>query len=442
MSDVTVVGGGLAGSECAWQLADRGFSVLLLEMRPGRPTGAHRTGDLAEVVCSNSFKSTLPATASGLLKREMEVLGCRLLEVAKRVSVPAGHALGIDRELFAREVTDAIERHPNVTVERRCVEDLDLPEPCVIATGPLTGEGLSRALRDHCSSDHLYFYDAIAPSLDGDTVDPEAGFWASRYGKGEADYFNIPFDRDQYQRLIEFIRGADYVQSHAFEEEKFFEACLPIEVLVARGPDTLRFGPMKPKGLVDPRTGREPYAVLQLRQESRAGNLLGLVGFQTRMTWPCQKELLRSIPGLGGAVALRYGTIHRNIFLDIPQVCEPYLRDRRRGGLYFAGQICGVEGYVESIMSAIVVALSIHARGCGRDLPELPGSTMIGALMDYVHTPNRRFQPMNANMGLVPFSGRVKGARGVRRRARNEAIAERAVAQMSAWRDANGWLFA
>jgi len=442
MSDVTVVGGGLAGSECAWQLADRGFSVRLLEMRPGRPTGAHRSGDLAEIVCSNSFKSTLPATASGLLKREMEILGCRLLEVAKGVQVPAGHALGIDRELFAREVTDAIERHPNVTVERRCVEDLDLPEPCVIATGPLTGEGLSRALRDHCSSDHLYFYDAIAPSLDGDTVDPDAGFWASRYGKGEADYLNIPFDRDQYEGLVDFIRGADYVQSHAFEEEKFFEACLPIEVLVARGPDTLRFGPMKPKGLVDPRTGREPYAVLQLRQESRAGNLLGLVGFQTRMTWPCQKEFLRSIPGLGNAVALRYGTIHRNIFLDIPQVCEPYLRDRRRDGLYFAGQICGVEGYVESIMSAIVVALSIHARAGGRDLPELPGSTMIGALMDYVHTPNRRFQPMNANMGLVPFSGRVKGARGVRRTARNEAIAERAVAEMSAWRDANGWLFA
>jgi len=442
MSDVTVVGGGLAGSECAWQLADRGFSVRLLEMRPGRPTGAHRSGDLAEIVCSNSFKSTLPATASGLLKREMEILGCRLLEVAKGVRVPAGHALGIDRELFAREVTDAIERHPNVTVERRCVEDLDLPEPCVIATGPLTGEGLSRALRDHCSSDHLYFYDAIAPSLDGDTVDPDAGFWASRYGKGEADYLNIPFDRDQYEGLVDFIRGADYVQSHAFEEEKFFEACLPIEVLVARGPDTLRFGPMKPKGLVDPRTGREPYAVLQLRQESRAGNLLGLVGFQTRMTWPCQKEFLRSIPGLGNAVALRYGTIHRNIFLDIPQVCEPYLRDRRRDGLYFAGQICGVEGYVESIMSAIVVALSIHARAGGRDLPELPGSTMIGALMDYVHTPNRRFQPMNANMGLVPFSGRVKGARGVRRTARNEAIAERAVAEMSAWRDANGWLFA
>jgi methylenetetrahydrofolate--tRNA-(uracil-5-)-methyltransferase len=442
MSDVTVVGGGLAGSECAWQLADRGFSVRLLEMRPGHPTGAHRTGDLAEVVCSNSFKSTLPATASGLLKREMEILGCRLLDVAKGARVPAGHALGIDRELFARGVTDAIERHPNVTVERRCVEDLDLPEPCVIATGPLTGEGLSRALRDHCSSDHLYFYDAIAPSLDGDTVDSEAGFWASRYGKGEADYFNVPFDRGQYESLVDFIRGADYVQSHAFEEEKFFEACLPIEVLVARGPDTLRFGPMKPKGLVDPRTGREPYAVLQLRQESRAGNLLGLVGFQTRMTWTCQKELLRSIPGLGEVVALRYGTIHRNIFLDIPQVCEPYLRDRRRAGLYFAGQICGVEGYVESIMSAIVVALSIHARAGGRDLPALPGPTMIGALMDYVHTPNRRFQPMNANMGLVPFSGRVRGSRGARRQARNEAIAERAVAEMSAWRDANGWLFA
>jgi len=441
MNEVTIVGGGLAGSECAWQLADRGVPVRLIEMRPDHPTGAHKSSHLGEIVCSNSFKSLLPDTASGLLKAEMEILGCRLLAVAHTVRVPAGHALGIDRDLFARGVTDALEGHPNVTIERRCVEDLDLPAPAVIATGPLTGEALSRALAEHCSADHLYFYDAIAPSLDGDTIAPEAGFWASRYGKGEADYFNIPLDRDQYRALVDFIRGADIVESHPFEEEKYFEACLPIEVLAARGEDTLRFGPMKPKGLVDPRTGREPYAAIQLRQESRSGTLLGMVGFQTRMTWGCQKEFIRSIPGLEGTTVLRFGTIHRNIFLNIPELCDRYLADRRRPGLYFAGQICGVEGYVESIMSGIVVALSITSRAAGRALPAFPPETMVGSLLDYVHTPNDRFQPMNANMGIVPFDGRVRGSRGARRQARALAISERSLAAMRAWRQANGALF-
>ena len=437
MKEVSIVGGGLAGSEAAWQLADRGFTVRLHEMRPHTPTGAHQTDRLAEIVCSNSFKSTLIDTASGLLKAEMDVLGCRLLGVARASSVPAGHALGIDRDLFAAGVTDAIARHPNIRVERNRVDSLDIPLPAIIATGPLTGEALSRALQAHCSQEHLYFYDAIAPSIDGDTVDASVGYWASRYGKGEADYLNIPFDREQYRKLVEFIRGAEYVQSHAFEEEKYFEACLPVEVLVRRGEDTLRFGPMKPRGLPDPRTGRDPYAALQLRRESREGSLMGLVGFQTRMTWACQKQLLEMLPGFADVSVLRFGTIHRNIFLNIPELCDPYLRDRRRPGLYYAGQICGVEGYVESIASAIVVSLGLVAERQGRALPPLPRETMLGSLLAYVHAPTGNFQPMNANFGIVPAPER----RSHSRKERNEATSRAALAAMQAYREQNAWLF-
>ncbi len=438
MREVTIVGGGLAGCEAAWQLADRGFRVRLFEMRPDTPTGAHKTDRLAEIVCSNSFKSTLLDTASGLLKAEMDLLGCRLLGLARENSVPAGHALGIDRELFSSAVTAAIEQHPHIRIHRERVDTLDIPAPAIIATGPLTGDQLSAALVAHCTRDHLYFYDAIAPSIDGDSVDPSVGYWASRYGKGDADYLNIPFDRDQYTQLVEFVRGAEYVQSHAFEEEKYFAACLPIEVLVARGEDTLRFGPMKPKGLPDPRTGRDPYAVLQLRKESRAGSLMGLVGFQTRMTWACQKEMLRLLPGCSDVSVLRFGTIHRNIFLDIPSLCDPYLRDRSRTGLHYAGQISGVEGYVESIMSAIIVALSITAAAHGREMPSIPRETMIGSLMDYVHTPRKNFQPMNANFGLLPTQG--NGGRRSRK-VRHDEVSKAALGAMERYRAENEWLF-
>jgi methylenetetrahydrofolate--tRNA-(uracil-5-)-methyltransferase len=271
--------------------------------------------------------------------------------------------------------------------------------------------------------------------VDGESIDPDAGYWLSRYGKGEADYFNIPFDRDAYQRLIEYVRGAEYVGAHEFEEEKYFEACLPVEVLVRRGDDTLRFGPMKPRGLPDPRTGREPYAVLQLRKESREGSLMGLVGFQTRMTWACQKEFLRRLPGFSDVSVLRFGTIHRNIFLHIPTLCRPYLADRRREGQYYAGQICGVEGYVESIASGIVVAMSITAQLRGRPMAELPSTTMLGALMNYVHTPNDNFQPMNANFGILP-APKVRS-----KRERHAAAADTAIAAMKEFRATHDWLF-
>lgn len=440
MNPVNIVGGGLAGSEAAWQLADRGIAVRLFEMRPSTPTGAHKTDRLGEIVCSNSFKSVLLETASGLLKAEMDILGCRLLGVAREASVPAGHALAIDRELFSAGVTGAIEAHPGITVDRRRVDTLDLPRPSIIATGPLTADALSRSLQAHFSSDHLFFYDAIAPSLDGDTIAPDAGFWACRYDKGDPDYLNIPLDRDAYLAMIEFIRHADTVTAHTFEEDKYFESCLPVEVLVARGDDTLRYGPLKPRGLVDPRTGREPYACIQLRRESRSGSLLGIVGFQTRMTWSAQKELIRSLPGMSDVSILRFGTIHRNIFLDIPHLGQRYLEDRRTPGLYLAGQICGVEGYVESIASAMIVAMSITARALGRQMPPLPAETMLGALMEYVHTPTKNFQPMNANMGLLPaVPGLPRGRRG--RKDRNEAMSSAAMSAMSAYRDKNDWLF-
>jgi methylenetetrahydrofolate--tRNA-(uracil-5-)-methyltransferase len=441
---VTIVGGGLAGCEAAWQLADRGLEVNLYEMRPDEQTGAHTGDRLGEVVCSNSFKSTLTETASGLLKAEMDIYGNRLLPVARESSVPAGHALAIDRELFAETVTRAIQNHPRINLVRQRVDSLDLPAPAIIATGPLTGDALAEALRDHCG-ENLYFYDAIAPSIDGDSIDPEAGYRASRYDKGGADYLNIPLDREQYRRLLDNIRESEKVATHPFEEEKYFESCLPIEVIASRGDDTLRYGPLKPRGLSDPRTGREPYAVIQLRQESREGNLLGLVGFQTRMTWPSQKQLLREIPGFENVHVLRYGTIHRNIYLDIPRLCTRYLADKNIPGLYFAGQICGVEGYVESIASAQVAALAVYARSLGEVLPPIPHDTMIGALMNYVHEPSGNFQPMNANMGLLPplaaGAPRGKGSRKARRQARNEALSRQAIRSARRWREENSRLF-
>ncbi|UCG51411.1 MAG: methylenetetrahydrofolate--tRNA-(uracil(54)-C(5))-methyltransferase (FADH(2)-oxidizing) TrmFO [Candidatus Latescibacterota bacterium] len=437
MKRVLIVGGGLSGCEAAWQLADRGVDVHLLEMRPKNPTEAHRTGDLAEIVCSNSFKSTLVQTASGLLKAEVDILGCRLLKTARDSAVPAGHALAVDRGLFAQTVTAALEASPRVAVERKRQDDLDVTLPAIIATGPLTAVELSKALEHRCSSDHLYFYDAIAPSVEADSIDPNVGYYASRYDKGGADYLNIPLTKEEYERLITRIRAAQLVEPHAFEERKYFEACLPIEVMVERGEDTPRFGPLRPIGLPDPRTGVEPYAVIQLRQETRSGTLLGLVGFQTRMTYPAQQEVIRSLPGFDRARILRYGSIHRNIFLNIPALCDPYQRDRKSRGLFYAGQICGVEGYVECISSGLVAALAVFADLCERAIPELPEETMIGSLMNHIHTPCDDFQPMNANMGILPAQGNRKGGRSIRYR----EAAERAVSAMRRYREANPWLF-
>ncbi|UCH85636.1 MAG: methylenetetrahydrofolate--tRNA-(uracil(54)-C(5))-methyltransferase (FADH(2)-oxidizing) TrmFO [Candidatus Latescibacterota bacterium] len=439
MKPVHVIGGGLSGCEAALQLADRGVDVCLREMRPVETTAAHRTGDLAEIVCSNSFKSVLLQTASGLLKEELNLLSCRLLDIAKECAVPAGHALAVDRELFAGAVTGVVENHPRIVVERRRQDDLDIPRPAIICTGPLTAKRLSATLAAHCTQAHLYFYDAIAPSVDAASVDTDVVYRGSRYGKGEADYLNIPLSRDDYRGLLDRIRNADTVSPHPFEEERYFESCLPIEVLAARGEDTARFGPLRPKGLPDPRTGSEPYAVIQLRQESISGDLLGLVGFQTRMTYKAQSELIRSIPGLHDAKILRFGSIHRNMFLNLPAICRPYQQDNRLDGVYYAGQICGVEGYVECIASGLVAALAVFCRRSRRTIPDIPPVTMIGALMNHIHTPpvSGTFQPMNANMGILPARTGFKGGR----RERYQRAAERSIAAMKNYRDNALWLF-
>ena len=437
MDHVCIVGGGLAGCEAAWQLADRGVPVRLIEMRPGHTTEAHRSDKLAEIVCSNSFKSVRTDTASGVLKAELDVLGSRLLEAAKAASVPAGHALAVDREAFSSAVTEELSRHPRVTIERKRQDDLDLSLPAIIATGPLTAEPFSRALREHSSRDHLYFYDAIAPSVEADSIDESVGFRASRYNKGSADYFNVPLNEEQYKDLVRRIRQADVVTPHVFEQERYFEACLPVEVMAQRGEDTLRFGPLRPKGLPDPRTQREPYAVIQLRQESASGNLLGLVGFQTRMTRGAQRDLVRTIPGFARARILRYGAIHRNIFLDFPRVCEPYQRDRKIGRLFYAGQICGVEGYVECIASGLVAALAVFAELRGQPVAALPRDTMTGSLMNYIHTATESFQPMNANMGLLPARPPVLGGR----KNRYAESFRRADTAIRNYRRDNAWLF-
>jgi methylenetetrahydrofolate--tRNA-(uracil-5-)-methyltransferase len=309
--------------------------------------------------------------------------------------------------------------------------------PAVIATGPLTDQSLSDALQTHLSSEHLYFYDAIAPSIDADSIDSEKMFWASRYGKGQPDYVNIPLSKETYESLIDFIVDAELTGMHLFEESRYFEACLPIEVMAKRGRDTLRHGPLKPKGLIDPSTGKEPYAVIQMRKENKNGTLLGLVGMQTRMKHPQQNILIKKIPGLENAKILRYGSIHKNTFMNLPAVCETYQQDRIRKGLYYAGQICGVEGYCECILSGLVAAMTIAANLLRKEMPELPETTMCGALMRYIHTPAKNFQPMNANMGLLPA---IPGPKKPRR-IRNQALSERALNAMRQYRETHHWLF-
>jgi methylenetetrahydrofolate--tRNA-(uracil-5-)-methyltransferase len=438
MKTVTIVGGGLAGSEASWQLASRGIRVSLIEMRPGVSTGAHRTGDLAEIVCSNSLKSTRLDTASGLLKAELEVLGSKLLGVAEENRVPAGHALAVDRELFSESITRLLESHPLIDVVRTRRRSLDLDFPAIIATGPLTDHALMDALAKHCAEECLYFYDAIAPSIDARSIDASRCFRASRYGKGGPDYLNVPLNEAQYARLLERIRNADTMAPHPFEEQRYFEACLPIEVLASRGDDTLRFGPLRPKGLADPRTGSEPYAVVQLREEKRDGSLLGLVGFQTRMKHASQVDMVRCLPGLETAEILRFGAIHRNSFINTPKVCTPYQMDRKARGLFYAGQLTGVEGYVECMASGLIAGLSVAAWLSGKPMPALPRDSIAGALMSYIHAEQPDFQPMNANMGILPpLPTRVR-----QRDKRNMMLAKRSLAAMETYRKTHEWLFA
>jgi methylenetetrahydrofolate--tRNA-(uracil-5-)-methyltransferase len=429
--NVSVIGGGLAGSEAAWQLAERGFHVNLYEMRPQKTTGAHVSDRLAELVCSNSLGSKLTDRASGLLQAEVKALRSLLLNCAERAAVPAGGALAVDREVFAQFVTDTLNAHPNITVIRE--EVTRIPDtPTIIATGPLTSDTLAIEIASLTGQAYLYFYDAIAPIVTVESINMDIAYRGSRYGRGddeEGDYINCPMNEEEYRRFVEALLSAEKAELRNFEREdpNFFEGCLPIEQLAARGAETLAFGPMRPIGLRDPRTGKRPHAVVQLRRDNLAGSLYNLVGFQTNIRWGQQEEVLRLIPGLENAEFVRMGQMHRNTFINSPTLLHPTMQFRKRCDLFFAGQITGVEGYVGNVATGLVAALNM-ARHLNRQ-PEavLPQTTMLGALCHYVtHSEPEHFQPMKANFGILPeLAGRIKVKRD-----RYHAYAERALADL------------
>ncbi|MBC7223720.1 MAG: FADH(2)-oxidizing methylenetetrahydrofolate--tRNA-(uracil(54)-C(5))-methyltransferase TrmFO [Anaerolineae bacterium] len=436
---VIVVGGGLAGSEAAWQAAEQGAQVVLYEMRPRKMTPAHRTDLLAELVCSNSLGSDLPDRALGLLKAELRLLGSVVLRCADRTAVPAGSALAVGREAFSRAVTEAISQHPNIAVVREEVEEIPSEGPVVLATGPLTSEPLADAIARLVGQEYLYFYDAMAPIVLGESVDMRVAFRASRYGKGGDDYINCPMTKEEYERFVDALLAAEQAPLHGFEREdpRFFEACLPVEEIARRGRDALAFGPLRPVGLVDPRTGKRPYAVVQLRQDNLAGTLYNMVGFQTNLRWGEQDRVFRMIPGLEQAEFVRYGQMHRNLFINAPTALRRTLQAKARPDVLFAGQITGTEGYVGSVASGLVAGLNAARLERGEEPLVFPEETMIGALLRYVAEASPEgFQPMKANFGLLPpLRRRVRG-----KKQRGEAYARRALAVLEAWARENGLL--
>jgi methylenetetrahydrofolate--tRNA-(uracil-5-)-methyltransferase len=428
---VTIVGGGLAGSEAAFQLARRGIGVDLHEMRPAVRTPVHRTGLLAELVCSNSLRGNALDQAAGLLKEEMRRMGSLIMRVADEVRVPAGSALAVDRGLFAERVTEAVAGLPGVAIHRGEVRRIPDEPVVIVATGPLTSDALAADVASFVGEQALYFYDAVSPVVEADSVDFSRTFRASRYEKGGEDYVNCPLTEAEYGAFYEALRSAECAELHDFERELFFEGCLPVEVLASRGEDTLRFGPMKPVGLVDPRTGARPFAVVQLRQDDLAASHYSLVGFQTQLKWGEQKRVFRMIPGLEGAEFVRYGMIHRNTYVNAPKTLEPTFETRRRAGLFFAGQMSGVEGYVESAASGLLAGIgaALRARGAG-PLP-FPEDTALGALGRYIaRSDPARYQPTNIAFGLLPdLPQRIRD-----RSARRLALARRALASLEGFR--------
>ena len=438
MTTLHVVGGGLAGSEAAWQLAERGHDVVLHEMRPVRGTPAHQTDRLAELVCSNTFKSTETHNAHGLLKAEMRALGSMVLQCADEARVPGGTALAVDRDLFAAAVTARITAHARITISRE--EVTSIPSPAIIATGPLTSDALAGALKARLGADGLAFYDAIAPIVSRESLDDAVVFRASRWNKetmdgadAEGAYLNCPFTREEYEAWVAALAEADLYQGKAFDEVPYFEGCMPIEEIAKRGADTLRFGPMRPIGLTDPRTGKRPWAVVQLRMEDRAGRMWNIVGCQTRLRIPEQTRVFRLIPGLENAEFLRFGAIHRNAYVNSPAVLTAHGSLKDDPAVILAGQMTGVEGYTESTASGLLAAINLDRIVRGMSPVAPPPTTMMGALGRYLREAEpKHFQPMNANAGLLEALGappRDKDARKV-------AYAERALAAMGAWRDA------
>lgn len=434
MRRVRIIGGGLAGVEAAWQCARRGVPVVLQEMRPQRTTPAHKTGFLAELVCSNSFRSDEVSTAIGLLKHEMRRLGSLVLRVAETTRVDAGGALAVARDVFAKEVTQAIGSLPEVTLLREEATTIPDDEIVVLATGPLTSDRLAASIRDFTGAESLHFYDAVAPIVEASSLDESKVFWASRYDKGGGrDYANCPFDEDEYARFIAALTSAELVPLHDFEEPRYFERCLPIEEMARRGVDTPRFGPMKPVGLDDPSTGRRPYAVVQLRRDTLAGEHLNLVGFQSRLKWGEQERVFRMIPGLAEARFVRLGQIHRNTFINAPEIVAATFQSRRDPRVLFAGQLAGVEGYVESTSSGLVAGWNAARLARGEAPVTLPRTTVIGALAHYVaNAEPRHFEPAKAAFGYLP-------APEIRRRTeRRAAYAPRAIADLESFLEATG----
>ena len=402
MTKVKVIGAGLAGCEAALQLAKQGIETELYEMRPIKTTGAHTTSNPAEFVCSNSLGSLDVTNASGLLKKEMFMLGSFLIRIADEVKVPAGNALAIDRELFSQRV-ERLLRENNVNIIREEITSIPDDSFVIIASGPLTSDSLAADIKKLTGSEHLHFFDAIAPIVEKDSINFDKAFFASRYDKGEASYINCPMNKEEYENFYRILTTAPRIELKDFEKNaKFFESCLPIEVLASRGVDTLRYGPMKPVGLVDKRTGVDNYAVVQLRQDNQSASMYNLVGFQTNLKWGSQKELLHSIPGLENANVLRYGVMHRNTFINSPNLLDCTLQCRKRDTLFFAGQITGTEGYTESIASGMLAGINMSRFIKGQKLLDLPSVTMLGALTRYISNPeNTNFQPINSNWGIV-----------------------------------------
>ena len=432
--EITIVGAGLAGSEAALQLADRGWHVRLLEQKPAHRTPAQSSDSLCELVCSNSFRGASLANAVGLLKEEMRRLGSHVMQAAEIARVPAGGALAVDRECFSGEMTRKLREHPRIEIVSGLVEELPAERPVLVATGPLTGDALAQDLARRLGSESLAYYDAIAPIVSADSIDWDKVFCASRWDKGNDDedkhaYVNCPLDEEQYRAFVDAVRAAEKVEANSFEEVRYFEGCLPIEVMAERGEQTLAFGPMKPVGLTDPRTGRRPHAVVQLRREDEAGTAYNLVGFQTRMTWGEQARVFRMIPGLENAEFFRMGAVHRNTFINAPTCLDDTWQLRSEPGVYFAGQIVGTEGYVEAAAGGWLVAHFIAERLAGRDPEPLPRSTAHAGLLAHTRRHPDDYQPSNITFAhLPPWEGKR-----LQKRAKYEAMAERALADLDAW---------
>jgi methylenetetrahydrofolate--tRNA-(uracil-5-)-methyltransferase len=429
--DIVIIGGGLAGSEAAWQAANRGAKVTLYEMRPKEMTKAHKTGGLAELVCSNSLGSADPQNAPGILKEEMRRLGSLIITAAERARVPAGSALAVDREQFSRQVTQALEGHPNVRILHEEMAEIPTDCLCIIATGPLTSEKLSQAIRAVTQSRHLYFFDAISPIVDADSINMDVVFRASRYDKGGDDYLNCPMTEAQYNAFYDALMAAEKVQPKEFEKTPYFEACIPIEVMAERGRHTMQFGPLKPVGLEDPRTGLRPYAVVQLRTENVHRTCYNMVGFQTKLTYPEQKRVFRMIPGLEQAEFLRYGSLHRNTFINSPQLLLNTLQCKARGTLFFAGQLVGVEGYTESAAMGGLAGINAARALAGLPLVTPPPTTAHGCLIAHLTgSDSTNFQPMNTNFGLFPPLPDSPREKEKKRR----MIAHRAIEDFESWK--------